>query len=67
MNITRYRTCIPILALMLSLSLAGCAAHRVNSQAEVPPMHSISQFKDQRFAEVADPWEGFNRSMYRFN
>ena len=30
-------------------------------------MHSISEFRDQRFAEVADPWEGFNRSMYRFN
>jgi ABC-type transporter lipoprotein component MlaA len=23
--------------------------------------------QDQRFAEVADPWEGFNRRMYRFN
>jgi len=30
-------------------------------------MHSISEFKDQSFAAVADPWEGFNRSMYRFN
>ena len=30
-------------------------------------MHSISEFRDQRFAEVADPWERFNRSMYRFN
>jgi phospholipid-binding lipoprotein MlaA len=35
--------------------------------AEEPPLHSISEFSDQRFAEVADPWEGFNRSMYRFN
>jgi phospholipid-binding lipoprotein MlaA len=39
----------------------------VNNEPEVPAMHSISEFKDQRFAEVADPWEGFNRSMYRFN
>ena len=54
-------------ALILSLSLAGCAATRVNTQAEVPPMHSISEFRDQPFVEVADPWEGFNRSMYRFN
>lgn len=67
MTVTRYRTCRIILALMLSLSLAGCASDRVNTQAEVPPMHSISEVRDQRFAEVADPWEGFNRSMYRFN
>ena len=74
MIVPRYRACRAltlintiILALTLSLSLAGCAATRSNTQAEVPPMHSISEFRDQRFAEVADPWEGFNRSMYRFN
>jgi phospholipid-binding lipoprotein MlaA len=70
MTVTRFQTCrtlINILALMLSLSLAGCAATRVNTQAEEPPRHSISEFRDQRFAEVTDPWEGFNRSMYRFN
>jgi phospholipid-binding lipoprotein MlaA len=60
-------TFLTFLALLLSLSLTGCAATRVNTQAEVPAKHSISEFKDQRFAEVADPWEGFNRSMYRFN
>jgi phospholipid-binding lipoprotein MlaA len=53
--------------LMLALFLAGCAANRVNTAAEVPARHSISEFQDQRFAEVADPWEGFNRNMYRFN
>jgi len=53
---------------MLLLFSAGCATTTgVNTQAEVPPMHSISEFSDQRFAEVADPWEGFNRGMYRFN
>jgi phospholipid-binding lipoprotein MlaA len=52
---------------MLVLTLAGCAATRENTLAEVPPRHSINEFRDQRFAEVADPWEGFNRSMYRFN
>ena len=56
-----------ILSLMLWLTLTGCAATRANTAAEVPPRHSISEFRDQRFAEVADPWEGFNRSMYRFN
>ncbi len=50
--------------LMLFLLLSGCAAIRT---AEIPPKHSIDEFKDQRFADVADPWEGFNRSMYGFN
>jgi phospholipid-binding lipoprotein MlaA len=52
---------------MLALSITGCATTTVNSDAEVPARHSISEFQDQRFAEVADPWEGFNRNMYRFN
>lgn len=56
-----------IIQLMLALTLPGCAATRENTLAEVPPRHSIDEFKDQRFAEVADPWEGFNRNMYRFN
>jgi phospholipid-binding lipoprotein MlaA len=67
MIVSRYQACRMILALTLSLSLAGCAATIVNTQAEVPPRHSISEFRDQRFAEVDDPWEGFNRNMYRFN
>jgi phospholipid-binding lipoprotein MlaA len=58
---------LSIFALVFSLILAGCAATRVNTQDEVPARHSINEFRDQRFAEVADPWEGFNRSMYRFN
>jgi phospholipid-binding lipoprotein MlaA len=52
---------------MLTLLLAGCAATGANTLVEVQPRHTISEFKDQRFAEVSDPWEGFNRSMYRFN
>ncbi|WP_183356251.1 MlaA family lipoprotein [Geomonas silvestris] len=53
--------------LTLGLSLAGCASTREASLAEVRPWHSIKEFRDQRMADVADPWEGFNRSMYRFN
>ena len=53
--------------LIIVLLSTGCAANRSNLPPEVPPMHSISEFNDQRFAEVADPWEGFNRSMYGFN
>jgi phospholipid-binding lipoprotein MlaA len=57
-------TCV---SMVLSLTLAGCATTMVNTQDEVPAMHSISEFRDQNFAEVADPWEGFNRGVYRFN
>jgi len=67
MTAIRCHTCHIILALLLALSLTGCATTMVSSEAEVPAMHSISEFQDQRFAEVADPWEGFNRNMYRFN
>ena len=59
-----YRLFTAICPLALFLFLSGCAT---TLPPEIPPMHSITEFKDQRFAEVADPWEGFNRSMYRFN
>ena len=62
-----YRLCRIAPALVLLLSLAGCAATGANGRGEIPPRHSINEFRDQRFAEVADPWEGFNRSMYKFN
>lgn len=55
-----------VLGPMLLMS-AGCAATNSNLLPEVPPMHGIAQYQDQRFAEVADPFEGVNRNMYRFN
>lgn len=64
---TRNQSCLLSIALLLSLNLAGCATSGVTTPAEVPARHSISEFRDQRFAEVTDPWEGFNRSMYSFN
>ena len=67
MIVIRYETCKTICALLLSLTLGGCAATAANTRDEVPARHSISEFKDQSFAEVSDPWEGFNRSVYRFN
>jgi len=63
----RYQACRTALALLLAFSLAGCASTRMNSQEEVRPWHSINEFRDQPFAVVADPWEGFNHNMYRFN
>lgn len=65
MNGSRFRS--GVTTIVLALLLGGCATTGLNGQTEVPPMHSIVEFRDQRFAEVADPWEGFNRSMYRFN
>ncbi|MBT1073551.1 MlaA family lipoprotein [Pelotalea chapellei] len=47
--------------------LAGCATTSTGLPPEEPPMHTINEFRDQRFADVHDPWEGFNRSMYKFN
>jgi phospholipid-binding lipoprotein MlaA len=67
MTVTRKQLFSAFPALLLVLTLAGCATTMVSTEAEVPARHSISEFQDQRFAEVADPWEGFNRSMYRFN
>jgi len=67
MILLRVRALLVIMTITLLVSLSGCATTVVNSKAEVPAMHSISELKDQRFAEVTDPWEGFNRSMYQFN
>ena len=67
MMVTSYTACRIVTSLMLLLMLSGCATSTLNSRAEVPARHSISEFNDQRFAEVSDPWEGFNRNMYRFN
>jgi phospholipid-binding lipoprotein MlaA len=55
------------MALSAMVILTGCAATGTATREEVPARHSISEFRDQRFAEVADPWEEFNRNVYRFN
>jgi phospholipid-binding lipoprotein MlaA len=67
MTVISLRICVTGLALILVLNLAGCAANGVTNIAEVPARHTISEFNDQRFAEVEDPWERFNRKVYRFN
>jgi phospholipid-binding lipoprotein MlaA len=54
------------LALLLLLSV-GCASNSALKPNEVPPMHTVSEFADQPFAYVYDPWESFNRDMYEFN
>lgn len=61
------RSAMRVLTLFCVLVLTGCAATRENTRDEVPAMHTMDEFRDQHLAEVADPWETFNRSMYRFN
>ena len=63
------RRSYPILsALCLAMMLAGCATTAANLPPEAPAMHSANEFSDDEFvARIDDPWEGFNRSMYKFN
>lgn len=56
-----------VAGVFVALALGGCATTNSSTLAEVPAMHSIAEFRDQRFADVSDPWEGFNRNMYQFN
>lgn len=48
--------------------LAGCAGRPAVLPDEVPPMHTVDEFRDdENVSRTRDPWEGFNRSMYKFN
>ncbi len=50
------------------LILSGCAGRVALLPGEVPPMHTVSEFSDdENVSRTRDPWEGFNRSMYKFN
>jgi phospholipid-binding lipoprotein MlaA len=53
---------------VLILTLSGCAGRISLLPGEVPPMHTVSEFSDdENVSRTQDPWEGFNRSMYKFN
>jgi phospholipid-binding lipoprotein MlaA len=57
-----------IIITALVLVLSGCAARNAILPGEVPPMHTVSEFRDdENVSRTRDPWEGFNRSMYKFN
>jgi phospholipid-binding lipoprotein MlaA len=64
-----YRNAIKsIIITVLVLILSGCAARSAILPGEVPPMHTVSEFSDdENVSRTSDPWEGFNRSMYKFN
>ena len=62
------RECLALIVLLLALTFSGCATTNRNLRPEEPAMHTIAEFSDDEpVVRVDDPWEGFNRSMYRFN
>jgi phospholipid-binding lipoprotein MlaA len=69
MSATIRQIFVVIITLYAVLSVAGCATTTANLPPEVPAMHTVSEFSDdpERIAHVDDPWEGFNRTMYKFN
>jgi len=63
----RYLTHL-FITLGLALYLTGCAASNVHIASEIPPMHTVSEFSDdETVSHTRDPWEGFNKGMYKFN
>jgi phospholipid-binding lipoprotein MlaA len=55
------------LLMYLTALLSGCAT-TANRPPVEPAMHSIAEFgDDEKMLYVDDPWEGFNRTMYKFN
>ncbi|MFZ4859118.1 MAG: MlaA family lipoprotein [Desulfuromonadaceae bacterium] len=59
-----------LLCLYLTALLSGCATTAANLPPEEPPMHSLAEFSDDEkmaMMSVYDPWESFNRRMYKFN
>jgi len=67
MTACHYKQGVRMLAMICVFFVTGCAAIRVDTRAELPAMHTMDEFRDQHLAEVADPWEKFNRNIYRFN
>jgi phospholipid-binding lipoprotein MlaA len=55
------------LLMYLTALFSGCAT-TANRPPVEPAMHSLAEFgDDERMLYVDDPWEGFNRTMYKFN
>jgi len=68
MSITIRLVCPVIIAFYVAFSCAGCATTTAKLLPELPAMHTVSEFSDDKYvSRIPDPWEGFNRSMYKFN
>jgi len=63
-----YSNTIKLIITILVLVITGCAASNAHIAAEIPPMHTVSEFSDdESVSHTHDPWEGFNKGMYKFN
>jgi phospholipid-binding lipoprotein MlaA len=60
-----------LLLLVVALALGGCSTAPVQKGEPVEPSFSAERLlsDDIKYLtdDISDPWEGFNRSMYRFN
>lgn len=62
------RKCLAGIILFVILVFSGCATTTARLPQEVPAMHTVAEFSDDEYVvSTPDPWESFNRSMYRFN
>lgn len=63
------RPLAPFLAPFLALWLAACGATPAFETGTIPPRHVLTpeELKVGYPIEVYDPWEGFNRGVYKFN
>ena len=66
-----FRTGLLAIALTVGLMLGGCSTAPVQKGESVPPQYSAKDILQPGVvyagAQISDPWEGFNRTMYRFN
>jgi phospholipid-binding lipoprotein MlaA len=66
MNDSRFsQFCKALTVVGMLCLMTGCAT--TNRPPEVPPMHTVDEIQDDYIARIDDPWQGFNRNMYRFN
>lgn len=66
MIISIHRAFSVMILLTLALTFTGCATTSTKLPPEEPAMHSVADFPDEDILHN-DPWEGFNRNMYKFN
>lgn len=67
-NCFRRNTLLVVIASLVQLT--ACSAISERQVEELPPQHSVESVvrDDVTYAiDVYDPWEGFNRGVYRFN
>ena len=63
---------LPLVALIAGLALAGCSTKPVQKGEIIEPVFAADRILQEGVvyeseAIISDPWQGFNRTMYRFN